>query len=116
LEANVGKSTNVAPGKRDGRLMEIVANELGIREGLRHNQRRSAVTATDVCHFGTAFKLCDHAFQRRQPLTDEVPLVARPEEALDAAEEAIAPVTPAQPRAGLEGLRELRLVGEDRRE
>ena len=83
-----------------------------LRERLGHDQRRCAVAAADVGHLGAALELVDHAVERRQPLAQQVRLVAGPEEPLDAAEQAVAVLAPADALAGLEGLGQLRLVGE----
>ena len=67
-------------------------------------QRRCAMTAADVGHLGAALELADHAVERRQPLGHQMRLVAGAEEALDAAEQAVAVIAPADALAGLEGL------------
>ena len=84
-----------------------------VRERLGHDHGRGAVAAADVGHLGAALELGHHAVERRQPLRHEMRLVAGAEEPLDAAEQAVAVIAPADALAGLEGLGELRLVGED---
>lgn len=72
--------------------------------------------ATYIRNLRAALEFRDHAIECRQPLTHEMPLVARAKEALNFAKEAIAPITPAKPFAAFERLRELRFIGKDRGE
>ena len=74
------------------------------------------MAAADVGDLGAALELLDHAVERRQPLGDQMRAVAGTEEALDAAEQAVAVLAPVQALAGLERLGELRLVVIDRRQ
>jgi hypothetical protein len=74
------------------------------------------VPATYIRNLRAALEFRDHAIECRQPLTHEMPLVARAKEALNFAKEAIAPITPAKPFAAFERLRELRFIGKDRGE
>ena len=82
----------------------------------RHDDGRGAVAATHVGDLGAALELRRPRRPAPAATRREVRLVAGPEEALDAAEQAVAVVAPAQALAGLEGFRELRLVGEHRGE
>ena len=72
---------------RDRRRVVVVADEAGRRVGLRHQQRRGAVAAADLGHQRPVPQPSLHAFQRRDPFRDEVGRIARPEEALGAAEQ-----------------------------
>ena len=53
---------------RDRCVVEVDADELRVRERLRHQHRRSAVAAADVGDLGAALELGDDAVERRQPL------------------------------------------------
>ena len=116
LEAHVGQVLGVLLGVRDRRTMEVDSDELRLRERRRHDDGRGAVAAADVGDLRSALQLLHHAVQSRQPSGEEVRPIARPEEALDAAEQAVATIAPADAFAGAEGLLETRLVGEHRRE
>src|SRR3546814_13994608 len=83
-------------GMGDRRLVKVDADEFGVGKGLGHDGRGRAVAAADVGHPGAALQLVDDAVQRRQPLGDEMRLVAGAEEPLDPAEEAVAVIAPAQ--------------------
>src|SRR6516165_10019857 len=67
--------------------MEVVANELGIRESLSHKGRGYSVAAPDVGDAGTAFELGNHPLQCRKPLADEMVLIAGTEEPRDGTEQ-----------------------------
>ena len=70
--------------------------------------------AADVGDLGTALQLLLDAVERRDPLGDEVRLVARAEEALGAAEQAMVVLVPAHAAAAAEGLEDLVLIGVQR--
>ena len=116
LKAHVRQVPGVLACVRDRGAVEVDAGELRVRERLRHDHGRCAVAAADVHDLGAALKLFGHAVERRQPVGDQVGLVAGAEEALDAAEQAVVVVAPAQLLAGLERRGELRLVVEHRGE
>src|SRR5262249_61121863 len=60
LEASVCRDP-VLPGMCSGVLdrtrMKVVANELRVRKGLRHDGGGPAMTASDIGHFGAPFQL-----------------------------------------------------------
>ena len=95
---------------RDRGVVKVDADELGVREGFRHQQRRSAVPAADIRDACAALKLFDDSIEGGQPFGNQMPAVSGTEEPLDAAEQAVAVLAPVQALAGLEGLGELRLV------
>lgn len=80
------------PLDRSGMMGE--ADDVGLREGARHDRRRGAVAAADIGDARAALEFLDHAFQRGQPGVDQVGLVAGAEEAFGAAEQALAVVVP----------------------
>ena len=72
--------------------------------------------AADVGDLGPALELLHHAVQRGQPFLHQMVLIACPEEARSAAEQAFAAPVPADALAGLEGIRNLRLIQKCRRD
>jgi hypothetical protein len=98
---------------RDRGFVKVDADEFRVRKRFRHQQGGYPVTATDVRHPRAAFELGDHTLERRQPVRHQMRLVTRPEEALDAAEQAVAVFAPADALAGLEGFGKPRLVAID---
>src|SRR5688572_13983957 len=114
FEPDVAQSLRMLLCPCDRRLVEVDAYEFGLRERLGHDQGRCAMATADVGDSGAALELLHHAIECRQPCGDQVRAIARPEEALDAAEQAVATVAPAETFAGAEGLLKPRLVSKDR--
>ena len=95
----------------DRRRVVVEAEELGVRERLRHDDRRRAVAAADVGDLRAAFELLLHSVQRRNPLADQVGAVAGPEEPLGPAEQPVIVLVPAHALAAAKGLENLIFVG-----
>src|SRR3546814_7084663 len=70
------------------------------------------MAATDIGDAGASFELGLNPVERRNPLRDQMRGVARPEEALGAAEQAGIVLMPADAPTRPERLRDLRLVAE----
>ena len=68
------------------------------------------MAAADVRDFGAALELLLHPLEGRDPLLDEEGGIAAAEEPLDAAEQALMVLVPADAVAGAEGRGDLRLV------
>ena len=97
LEFRVGADAmlgGVRGGVADRVGVEVVADELRLRERLGHQDGRPAVSAADVGHARAGFELRHHPVERGQPLRDEIVVVARPEKAGDRAEHAAGLVAP----------------------
>jgi hypothetical protein len=59
----------------------VEADERCVRIGLRHQNRRSAVTATDICDSrALCFETWFDTVQRRYPVADQMGCIARAEE------------------------------------
>src|SRR5204862_184200 len=76
-------------GGRDRLAVVVGADEVRLREGLRHQDRRRAVAAAHVRDGRAPLELLDDAVERGQPGGDQVRVVARPEEALAAVEDVV---------------------------
>src|SRR5690606_36362723 len=87
--------TRAYVGLGDGLLVVVEARERRGGERLCHQDRRGAVTASDVGHASTGLELSLNAVECRNPGLHEVPNVARAEEAIDAAEYAVIVLMPA---------------------
>ena len=74
--------------------VEVVADELGIGERLRHQDRRQAVPAADIGDLRARLQLVGNAVERRKPLLHERIHVARPEQPRHGAEHAAGLVAP----------------------
>ena len=72
--------------------------------------------AADVGHLGARFELLLHPLQRRYPLGHQMGAVARTEEPLGAAEQAVVVLVPAHALAAAEGLEDLLFIGVQRRD
>ena len=88
----------------DRRRVVVEADEGRARERLGENDRRGAEPAADVGDARAAAELLLHAVERRNPVGDEVRVVAGPEEALDADEEVGVVLVPADAAAAREAL------------
>ena len=99
----------------DRRGVVIEADELGVRVGLGHHDRRGAVSAPDVGDPSPRQQLLLDALERGQPRRDEVGDVAGPEEQLGAAEEVAVVLLPPEALAGAEALGDLGFVAHARR-
>src|SRR5271166_3418873 len=82
--------------------MEVVTNELGIREGLGHQYGGPAMAAPDVGHLGAALQLVDDAVKRGEPIAHQIVVVAGSEKARRRTEEAACLIAPGYPGTGLE--------------
>src|SRR5207302_4522787 len=82
------------PGGGDRPIVVIGTDERRLRERLRHQDRRGAVSAADVGDPRAALELRDDAFERGQPRADEIRVVAGPEEALAALVDVVAVLVP----------------------
>ena len=117
LEPDAAEHASLARrlARRLDRLGVVVeADEGRVGERLGHEEGRGAVAAADIGHRRAPLELGDHAVERRQPLADQMRVVAGPEEPLGAAEQAGMMLVPADALAGAEGLGDLGLVVEHR--
>ncbi len=70
------------------------------------------MAAADVGDFGAGLELRLYAVKRRDPVVDQVRLIARAEEAVGPAEQALGMIAPWAPLAGLERLGRFFMPGE----
>ena len=98
----------------DRGLVVVVAHELRHGIGLRHQDRRGTMTATDVRDGRSGAELSLDAFQRGDPVRHQMGRVAIAEDAVGARVESRIMLVPADPLPGLESFCDLRLVGEER--
>src|SRR3546814_4474319 len=87
-----------------GRVV-VVADEGGVGECLCHQQRAGTVPAADVSGLATGLQPLDHAVERRQPLMQQVRVVAGAEETFGAVEQAGVVFAPFHALAAAEVLR-----------
>src|SRR3546814_1843567 len=87
-----------------GRVV-VVADEGGVGECLCHQQRAGTVPAADVSGLATGLQPLDHAVERRQPLMQQVCVVAGAEETFGAVEQAGVVFAPFHALAAAEVLR-----------
>ena len=87
--------------------MRVEADEARRRIGLRHDDRRGAVAAADVGDARAGPQPRLHAVEGRDPRLDQVAEIRRAEEPLDAVEERVVVLVPADALAGAERLGEL---------
>ncbi len=87
-------------GRLDRAEVVVGAREQRLRERLGHQDRRGAVAAAHVGDARPALELVDDAVQRRQPLADQVRVVAGAEEALATVVDVVDVLVPADALAG----------------
>src|SRR5438477_7346655 len=95
--------------------MKVVADELRVRERLRHCDGRPAMAASDIGDLGAARQLLEDAVEGGEPGTDQMVVVARAEEARHRAKHAAGLLAPGDPAAGAKRLLDLWLIVEQRR-
>src|SRR3546814_19752173 len=118
MQAGVRRAAGFAgclPRALDRGFVLVEPDDGAVREGLRHDDRRSAVAAADVGDFRPRLEPLDDAVQGRQPFLDQKRAVTGAEELLDAAEQACRMLVPADALARPERLGDLRLVHVDGR-
>ena len=96
----------------DRTRMEVIADELRIRERLRHDHGGPAVAAADIGNPGAALQFFDHAIERGQPMIDQVRFIAGTEETRGGAKQTGALVAPAHASAMPEGRFYLLLIAD----
>jgi len=100
-------------GDLDRGLVRVIAVEPGARKRLCEQDRGQAVTAADVGDESPGAQLLLDAVERRNPLVDQARAVDDAEQALDAVEEVVVVLVPAEPAAGPERV-DHALIGADR--
>src|SRR5205085_10956228 len=80
--------------------MIVVADEFGIRIGLRHQDRACAVTAAHIGGASAAPEFFGDAIERRKPARQQIGVIAGAEEALAAVEETFVVLAPFHALAG----------------
>ena len=98
----------------DRAVVIVEPDEGRVGKRLRHQDRRRTVPTANVRDLGAAFEFLAHAVERRDPLGDEMGLVAGAEEPFGAAEEAVVVLVPPHPFARPERLGDLLPVGVER--
>ena len=96
-------------GRLDRRVVVVRADERRRRVGLRHQHRRRPVAAADVGDARPGLQLRLDAVEGRDPLGDEVGVVAGTEERLAADEHVVVVLVPPHARAGAVDLGDARL-------
>ena len=94
--------------------MEVVTDELRVRERFFHQHGGPAVAAPNIGDRGAALQLFDNAVEGRRPTGHQIIVVSRPEELRDGAEHAPDIVTPRHAAAGLERFLDLVLRSQQR--
>jgi hypothetical protein len=90
--------------------MIVEAEELRFRVGLRHDDRRGAVAASDIGDLRAGFQLRFNPVKGGYPVLNQVGVVARPEEVLGPGEKALRMLVPADTLAGAESLGNLEFI------
>src|SRR4051794_13905483 len=75
-------------------IMVIDANELRIGEGFGHQYRTGAMAAADIGRAASRAQFLSNALQRRQPVPQEVGVIAGTEESLGAVKQARVMLSP----------------------
>src|SRR5439155_17497320 len=104
---------SAAAGGIDRRRMGIEADEFRFGKRLGYKNGRSPEAAAHVGHFGPLLQLRLDAVQSRNPGSNQIGVVVRPEKSLGAFEERFVMISPRQTLAGTKPLGNFGLVLED---
>ena len=77
-------------GVLDRARMEIVADELRVRKAFAIITVDHAMAAADIGDLGALLQFCNDAVERREPVADQIVVVARPEKPRHRAKQAAA--------------------------
>src|SRR5271169_33136 len=91
-------------GALDGFVVIVKTKELRFWKGLSHQHGRRTLAAPNVGDTRPGLELCLNAVQGKNPRTDKVCCIARPEELFAAMKHIFIMLIPTHPRAGSEGL------------